>query len=66
MNLGPHAAFILAAYGAAIVIVLTLVVWVVVDYRIQRRLLSDLDKSGVMRRSDRMARDAAGAPVQSA
>ena len=66
MNLGPHSVFILAAYGTAIVIVAALGVWVIVDYRVQRRLLSDLDKSGVVRRSQRVARDAAGTPVQSA
>jgi heme exporter protein D len=64
VNLGPHAAFILAAYGTGLVIVAVLVAWVMADYRIQRRLLSDLDKSGVVRRSERTAREAS-APVQS-
>jgi heme exporter protein D len=66
VNLGPHAAFILTAYAAAIVIVATLVGWVLVDYRVQRRLLTDLDRSGVVRRSERMGRDAANAPAESA
>lgn len=65
MDLGPHAAFILAAYAAAFVIVATLIGWVLVDYRIQRRLLADLDRSGVVRRSERLVRDAANSPVQS-
>jgi heme exporter protein D len=66
VNLGPHAAFILTAYAAAIVIVATLVGWVLVDYRVQRRLLTDLDRSGVVRRSERMGRDPANAPAESA
>jgi heme exporter protein D len=64
VNLGPHAAFIYAAYAAGVLIIASLVGWVMVDYRVQRRLLSDLDKSGVVRRSDRSVRDAASAPVQ--
>jgi heme exporter protein D len=51
MNLGPHASFILAAYAVALIIVATLVVWVVLDHRAQRRLLSDLEKRGATRRS---------------
>jgi heme exporter protein D len=66
VNLGPHAAFILTAYAAAVVIVGALIAWVLVDYRIQRRLLADLDRSGVVRRSERTRRDAASAPAESA
>ena len=66
MNLGPHAAFIVMAYAAALVIVATLIGWVMVDYRIQRRLLTDLDRSGVTRRSERGTREAARAPAESA
>jgi heme exporter protein D len=51
MNLGPHAAFIIAAYAAAIVVVAGLVGWVAVDFRAQTRLLGDLDAQGVTRRS---------------
>ncbi len=52
MNLGPHAAFILAAYAAATVIVGALVAWVLLDYRAQIRKLADLEARGVTRRSD--------------
>lgn len=55
MNFGPHAAFIFAAYGAAAVALLALVLWVWVDYRTQRRALDALEAQGVRRRSARGA-----------
>ncbi len=51
MNLGPHAAFILAAYAAAIVVIAGLVGWVIADFRAQKRVLGDLEAHGVTRRS---------------
>jgi heme exporter protein D len=51
MNLGPHAAFILAAWGAAAVVVAGLIAWVVIDFRAQKRLLGELEAHGVTRRS---------------
>jgi heme exporter protein D len=48
-----HAAFIVAAYAAAIVVVAGLIVWIALDYRIQRRTLNDLELRGVARRSER-------------
>lgn len=51
MNLGPHAAFIIAAYTAAVVVIGALIAWVTLDYRTQKRLLGDLDQRGVTRRS---------------
>lgn len=51
MNLGPHAAFIVAAYSAAIVILAVLIGWIMLDYRAQRRILADLEKRGIKRRS---------------
>ena len=54
MNLGPHAAFILAAYAAALAVVLGLIGWVVADHAAQRRLLVDLEARGVTRRSDKV------------
>jgi heme exporter protein D len=53
MNLGPYAAFILGAYGAAALIVTAMGAWVVVDHRRQARALADLEARGVTRRSDR-------------
>jgi heme exporter protein D len=43
MDLGPHAAFIVAAYGAAVVVLGALILWVALDYRSQRRILDDLE-----------------------
>jgi heme exporter protein D len=54
MNLGPHAAFILTAYAAAIVIVAGLVAWVVLDRRQLTRSLDALEAQGFTRRSGRM------------
>ncbi len=51
-NLGQHASFIVTAYGAAGVIVLSLVAWIVVDHRAQRRSLGELESRGVPRRFD--------------
>jgi heme exporter protein D len=51
MDLGPHAAFILVSYVAAIAVVAGLVAWVIVDFRAQRRALGDLEAHGVTRRS---------------
>jgi heme exporter protein D len=51
VDLGPHASFILAAYGVASVVVLTLIVWVVIDYRAQCRLLAELERRGISRKS---------------
>ena len=55
MNLGPHATFILAAYGAAALALLSLVSWVWLDYRAQRRALDALEARGITRRSARVA-----------
>jgi heme exporter protein D len=57
MDLGTHAGFILAAYATAIVVVAALIVWVLVDYRKQQRILAGLEARGVTRRSERANRD---------
>jgi heme exporter protein D len=51
MNLGTHAGFIIAAYAAGIVVVAGLIVWVIADHATQKRLLGELEKQGVTRRS---------------
>jgi heme exporter protein D len=53
MEATPHAAFIVTAYAAAIVVVGGLIAWITLDYRTQRRTLSDLELRGVARRSER-------------
>jgi heme exporter protein D len=52
-DLGPHAAFILIAYGLFAVTVAALLVWVMLDHRAQKQALADLEKRGVGRRADR-------------
>ena len=59
MDLGPHAAFIVAAYAAGVAIVAALIAWIVADHRAQRRLLADLEQQGVRRRSAAREREAA-------
>jgi len=51
MDLGAHAGFILAAYGAAAIILGVLMLWVLLDHRAQRRALAALEARGIGRRS---------------
>jgi heme exporter protein D len=51
MDLGPHAGFIVAAYAVAVAIVAGLIAWIVIDHRAQTRILEDLERAGVTRRS---------------
>jgi heme exporter protein D len=51
MDLGPHAAFIIAAYLVAALVVIGLIAWVLADHAAQRRLLADLESRGVTRRA---------------
>jgi heme exporter protein D len=51
VDLGPHAAFILAAYAAAVLVIAGLTLWVAADYRTQRRALAELEERGLTRRS---------------
>jgi heme exporter protein D len=51
MGLGNHAGFIIAAYLAAIVVLVGLVGWVVRDGRALKRQLADLESRGIRRRS---------------
>jgi heme exporter protein D len=53
MALGPHAFFILAAYAATALIVGGLIVRAIVNHRVQERALAELERRGVVRRSDR-------------
>jgi len=51
MDLGPHAGFILAAYAIALAVIAGLIAWVMLDHRAQLRVLDDLERAGVTRRS---------------
>jgi heme exporter protein D len=53
MDLGPHAAFIWAAYFVVGAVLAGLVLWLVVDGRRQQRLIEELEARGVRRRSGR-------------
>jgi heme exporter protein D len=57
MDLGPHAAFIVGAYAAAVAIVAALIAWVVIDRWRLARAIDDLEARGVMRRSERANED---------
>jgi len=50
-DLGPHAAFIWAAYAVTFIAVAMLIVFIVQDDRRQRQLLADLERQGIRRRS---------------
>jgi len=51
LDLGPHASFIIAAYGVTVLAVGALVVATVEDDRKQRRTLAELERKGIRRRS---------------
>jgi heme exporter protein D len=53
VNLGPHADFIVAAYAMAVLVIVLLIGWVMVDHGAQKRRLAQLEASGVTRRSER-------------
>ena len=53
MQSTAHIGFIVAAYGAGIVVIVALIAWVMFDYRLQRRILAELETTGVSRRSAR-------------
>jgi len=50
---GANAGFIIAAYGAATVVIVLLVAWVVIDHRLQKRALAELETRGIKRRAAR-------------
>jgi len=51
LDLGPHAAFIWAAYAAVALVVAMLIAWLISDGARYRRQLSELESRGVRRRS---------------
>jgi heme exporter protein D len=57
MTLGPHAAFIVTAYVAAIAIIAGLIGWIVLERRRLSRILDDFDAQGISRRSTRADAD---------
>lgn len=57
MSLGPYATFIVTSYFLVAAVVLMLIGWIAIDYRRQKRQLSELEAGGVVRRSGRSATD---------
>ena len=51
IDLGPHAAFIVAAYAVTFLAVAALALFIVEDDRRQRRLIAALEARGIKRRS---------------
>ncbi len=51
MNLGQHAAFIWASYGAVAIVLSLLVGWLITDGRRQQQSLDAFEARGVRRRS---------------
>ncbi|HRN87853.1 heme exporter protein CcmD [Hyphomicrobium sp.] len=58
MDLGPHAVFIWASYGAFVLILMLLIGWIWIDGRRQARALADADRRGLKRRSAGTVKDA--------
>jgi heme exporter protein D len=46
-----HLAYVGAAYGAAVLVLAGIALWLVADHRARRRELADLEARGVRRRS---------------
>lgn len=51
LDLGNHAGFIWAAYGASVLVLAGLITWIRLDAKRQSDLLADLEAKGVRRRS---------------
>ncbi len=50
MDLGPHAAFIIASYAIFTLVLVSLTAWLLFDGARQKRLLEDLEAKGARRR----------------
>ena len=57
MQATAHIEFIVAAYAAGVVVIVALIGWVMLDYRLQRRILAELETKGISRRSARESAD---------
>jgi heme exporter protein D len=57
MALGPYTSFIVTSYLLVAAMVLILIGWITLDYRLQKQRLRELDASGIARRSGRSAAD---------
>jgi len=57
MQATAHIEFIVTAYGAGVAVIVALIAWVMLDYRLQRRILAELETKGISRRSARESAD---------
>jgi heme exporter protein D len=57
MSLGPYATFIETSYLVVLFVVVLLIAWIAIDYRSQKRRLSELESEGIVRRSGRPTTD---------
>jgi heme exporter protein D len=57
MSLGPYTTFIVTSYLVVLVVVVLLIAWIAIDYCRQKRLLSELEAGGIVRRSGSSTRD---------
>jgi heme exporter protein D len=53
MSLGPYTTFIVTSYLVVLAVVVLLIAWIAIDYRRQKRRLSELESEGINRRSGR-------------
>jgi heme exporter protein D len=51
LDLGPHAAFIWAAYAVSTLVIAALALWISNNERRQKRILVEFEERGVKRRS---------------
>lgn len=56
LDLGDHAGFIWAAYGASLLVIAGLIGWIRLDARNQTQILAELEAQGIKRRSKRSVR----------
>ena len=48
---GDHAAFIVPAYGASVVVIVMLIIWLKIQYSKRQKELLTLEQSGIKRRA---------------
>jgi heme exporter protein D len=58
MSLGPYTTFIVTSYLVVSAVVALLIAWIAIDYRRQKKRLSELETGGIVRRSARSTTDA--------
>ncbi len=54
-TLGPHAVFIIAAYGFTLIVITALIIGIFNDTRAQKRTLASLEARGIGRRNRKEA-----------